>query len=142
MKSLDRLTIARKFILQTPFAESLRMQAEVAAEGMVVISMAYDKNLADDIVNGLLHGGAIAALIDMSAGLSFLLHPTNPVDVATLDLRIDTLRPPMPRQKVTATAVCYHVAGSVGFVRVSATDQDINNPIATAVGTFSFRLID
>ena len=56
--------------------------------------------------------------------------------IATLDLRIDYLRPAEPGQDVIAVATCHHMSKNVAFVRATAFHDPDGEPIATAVGTF------
>ena len=59
-----------------------------------------------------------------------------PRRIATLDLRIDYVRPALPHQEVICDAHCYKVTRHVAFVRATAHHGDNASPIATASGTF------
>jgi acyl-coenzyme A thioesterase PaaI-like protein len=61
---------------------------------------------------------------------------TEPFSTATLDLRIDYMRPAAPRTGVICEAHCYKLTRSVGFVRAEAWDVDRSDLIATAQAAF------
>ena len=58
--------------------------------------------------------------------------------MATLDLRIDYLRPATPPEDVLARAVCFKITRNVAFVRCIAFHRgsEQTDPIAAAAGTF------
>ena len=134
-----RSRIARMFIEAIPHARELQMRFEDIGEGRVAMSMPYDARLVGDPETGVIHGGAVSALMDTCAGAAVLAHPTGAVGTATLDLRIDYMRAATPGQRITATAHCYHTTRSVAFVRATATDEDPSRPVATATGAFTIE---
>lgn len=133
----DKLKMARQFIQALPHSKALGMELESLEDGVAVISMPYDERFIGDPQTGVIHGGAVSALMDTSCGAAVMSHPSNPAGTATLDLRIEYLRAAKPGEPITTTATCYHVTRSVAFVRATATDADTENPVATATGTFT-----
>ena len=75
-------------------------------------------------------------VLDGCCGMSVATMLKAPEPFATLDLRIDYVRPAEPGKAVIAEAECYHVTRSVAFTRAFAHHGDPKNPIAAAAGTF------
>jgi uncharacterized protein (TIGR00369 family) len=133
----NREKIAQQFLDALPHARALSMALDQMADGRIVLSMPYDARLVGDPATGVLHGGAVYALLDTSSGLAAMLHPAGSGSTATLDMRVDYMRPATPGQRITAEAVCYNMTRTVAFVRATATDDDKARPVATANGAFT-----
>lgn len=133
----DIAAIARQFIQALPHSHALGMQLDSIGEGTATIAMPYDERLIGDPTTGVIHGGAVSALMDTACGAAVMSHPQAGFSTATLDLRIDYMRPATPGQTIRATAECHHVTRSVAFVRAVATDDDESRPVAMATGAFT-----
>jgi len=132
-----QLANARRAIEALPHSRALGMRIVSIAAGQAEIEMPYDPALIGDPATGVIHGGAVSALMDTCGGLSVMVHPAAGVGTATLDLRIDYMRGATPGQTIRARAECYHVTRSVAFVRATAMDDDRANPVAAATGAFT-----
>ncbi|MDR9393278.1 PaaI family thioesterase [Roseovarius sp. SYSU LYC5161] len=138
--SADKKNIAERFISAIPHSRALGMELGAIGDGSAAITMDYDRRFVGDPDTGVIHGGAVSALMDTCCGAAVMSHPSSPGATATIDLRIDYMRPATPGQRIVAKAECYHVTRSVAFVRARATDDDTGNPVATATGTFTVEV--
>ncbi len=135
--SIEKTKIAQQFMQALPHAQALGMRLSLMGDGKAEIEMEYDERFVGDPETGVIHGGAVSALMDTCCGAAAMCHPSSPGGTATIDLRIDYMRPATPGQKIRAHAECYHITRSVAFVRARAMDDDDDRPVATATGTFT-----
>jgi uncharacterized protein (TIGR00369 family) len=119
-----------------PYNAALGLYAEEASADSVLLVLPYRPELVGNPDTGVLHGGVVTGLMDAACGLAVFLKRKTPARIATLDLRIDYLKPATPPKDVRARAECHKVTRQVAFVRASAYHEDPRDPIASAAGTF------
>jgi uncharacterized protein (TIGR00369 family) len=128
---------AAAFLSSMPLCRALGMRVDGLGQGSAVVSMPYDPRFIGDATTGVIHGGAVSALMDTAGGGAVMAHPDRPRSTATIDLRIDYMRAATPGQRIVARAECYHMTRHVAFVRATAFDDDQARPVATATGAFT-----
>lgn len=133
----DNLKMAQQFIAAIPHATALGMKLIRLDDGEAEIHMDYDERFVGDPETGVIHGGAVSAVMDTCCGAAVMSHPNAGHGTATIDLRIDYMRPATPGQTIKTIATCYNMTRSVAFVRAVATDDDTDRPVATATGAFT-----
>ncbi|WP_397420664.1 PaaI family thioesterase [Phenylobacterium sp.] len=119
-----------------PHAAALGMTLVSIEKGTGVMEIAWRDDLVGDPETGVIASGVVTALIDHTCGLAISSAGDVPATIATLDLRIDYLRPAGPRLGVTVQANCYKLTRSIGFVRAQAWDVDASDLVATAQASF------
>jgi uncharacterized protein (TIGR00369 family) len=132
----DDRQFARGFSDAVPHNRALGLRVVSMSSGDSVFELPYDLRLVGNPDTGVLHGGAITALLDAASGAAVFAALTEWVPIATLDLRIDYLKPAEPPRNVLAKATCYKLTRNVAFTRALAYHDDPDNPIASASGTF------
>ncbi len=134
---VDKTKLARQFIEAIPHAKALGLDLTRIGQGEAEITMPYNEQLIGDPRTGVIHGGAVSAMLDTCCGAAVMSHPSAPGGTATIDLRIDYMRAATPGQSIRTHATCYHITRNVAFVRATATDDDAERPVATASGAFT-----
>jgi uncharacterized protein (TIGR00369 family) len=124
----------------TPQSGALGFQFVSVSHGRGSMRVPWREDLVGDPDTQVIAGGVVTSLLDHTCGLaisSAAASSNGMFGTATLDLRIDYMRPARPRLGVTAEAHCYKLTRSIGFVRAEAWDEDRADPIATAQAAFA-----
>lgn len=118
-----------------PHARFLGMRCDDIAIGRATLSVPYQHRLIGNCQTGVLHGGVITTLLDTLSWLVATAAVPEGTAVATLDLRVDYLRPATPLEAIRATAECYKRTSNVAFTRGFAYHTHPGEPIAQLTGT-------
>ena len=129
-----RRQLADRMAGGTPQSQALGFQFVSVSRGRGSMRVLWREDLVGDPDNQTIAGGVVTSLLDHTCGLAISSAAADGVmfGTATLDLRIDYMRPAGPRKGVTAEAHCYKLTRTIGFVRAEAWDEDRTDPVATA----------
>lgn len=133
-KELDpaRVARARKAFALVPYAKLIGLELGEIRPGEVTIQLAVRDELKQN--QGVVHGGAVASLIDTAAAFALLSQLELDERVTTTDLTIHYLRP-VSSGRLTATARIVRAGRRLFVVTVEVTnDQQIL--LATAVTSY------
>jgi len=131
-----KLKLVQGFSANVPHNRALGIQILEIKPAEALFMLPYDAKLVGNPETGVIHGGAITAMLDAASGAAVFAALTDVVPIATLDLRIDYLRPAEVGQAVHARGTCYKLTRNVAFTRAVAYHEDPDDPIAHSVGTF------
>lgn len=130
---LDRVKALVRF---TPLATAMGVEITKLERAKAWGKAPYKPEFVGDPDTGVIAGGVLTAFLDQLCGTAVIAAMNAPVIIATIDLRIDYMRPATPGRDILAEAVCYKMGKSVAFVRAAAYEDDPENPIAHAVCAF------
>jgi len=130
--------LAAKFLGQLPHALALGIEVVSVdvARGACSMRLPWRAELVGDPAQEVLHGGVITALLDSLGAAAVIVRGL--YSPATLDLRIDYLRPATPRSDLIAEAECYRTTRHIAFVRGVCHQGDRERPVANLTATFIF----
>ena len=124
------------FAEQIPHNRALGVELSSEEPRTVTVRVPYSEELVGNPATGVLHGGVVTAMLDAACGAAVFLSLEKPRAIATLDLRIDYMRPAQAHHDLRCRAECYKIGRSVAFVRATAYHTDPSQLIATAAGSF------
>jgi uncharacterized protein (TIGR00369 family) len=125
-----------RVMLASPQAKALDLDLVAISDAQATLKCPYREDLIGDPDTGVIAGGVVTTLLDHTCGQSVFAALEVPVQIVTLDLRIDYMRPAKPHRDLIAHAHCYKLSHSVAFVRATAYEDDPSDPVATAQAAF------
>jgi len=121
-----------------PYNRAIGMELVKADPEWSVVSLPYREEFIGDPESGVVHGGMVSALLDVGAAFSVFSRLKALRMMATLDLRIDYLKPATPGKALVAGAVCHKITSDLAFVRGAAYHESPSDAIASVVGIYIF----
>ena len=125
-----------QIIDNTPYMKAIGAVLDrVDADG-VTMRLPWRADLIGDAETRVIASGVVTALLDNGCGMAVWEKVNEFKPVATLDLRIDYMRPAKPELDLLVTAKCYKLTRTIGFVRAFAYEATPEDPVAAAQAAF------
>jgi len=122
--------------LGSPQSRALGVETLEIGADSALLRVPYKPEMVGDPSTGVIAGGVVTTLLDHACGQAVMAALGQPTTIATLDLRIDYMRPAEPNQALFARAHCYKLGRSVAFVRAVAYEHSPEDPVAAAQAAF------
>ena len=123
-------------VAHVPHARAIGLAVVDVRPGEVWLRVPYADFLVGNPETGVVHGGVITTLLDNGGGAATMTALEELRAVATLDLRIDYMKPATPGRDIIGHCHCHKLTRHVAFVRGTAYHDTPDDPIATAAMTF------
>lgn len=123
-------------LAMVPHAAAIKLMVMELGKDGATCKVPYDEMLVGNPDTGVLHGGVITTLLDNTCGIAVATKTGRHGQIATLDLRIDYMRPATPKEDIFAFCECFKVTASIAFVRGIAYHHDKSDPIASCSAAF------
>ena len=136
MDAMTQEALGASMAQGAPQAAALGFQFVSVGDGIGQIKVPWREDLVGDPETGVIASGVITTLLDHCGGLAIRSAQQNFSGTATLDLRIDYMRPAKVGRDVIGKAHCYKLTRSIAFLRAVAFEDDETDPVATAQGAF------
>ena len=128
----EQIERIQKALASVPFAKLLGIELETVAPGTATLSLQITNDLKQN--NGVVHGGAIASLIDSATAFAIISVLPPDEKATTADLTISYLRP-LREGRAHSTARVLRAGRRLIVVSAELVD-DAGKLIATALTTY------
>ncbi|TAK78465.1 MAG: hotdog fold thioesterase [Aquabacterium sp.] len=124
------------FLNGIPYTHASGMRLHSVGEARAALVLPARPEWTGDALRGLVHPGCASVLADTACGVAVGTALETPVPFATLDLRMDYLRPAVAGADLICQAHCHRVARSVAFVRGEVFQSGGDEPVALVNAAF------
>ena len=128
--------LALNFSRAIPHSNECGMQVDAIDAQGAQAHLPYRPEWLGDTGRGLIHTGVITTLVDTVSGLATVAAIGGIEAIATLDLRMDYLRPARPDKALHCRADCYRLTRSIAFVRARVWQDSEEEPVAVSQSAF------
>jgi uncharacterized protein (TIGR00369 family) len=126
----------QSFVSGIPYARAAGMEPSNLGPGRATLSMPARPTWTGDAQRQLIHPGCASVLADTACGLAVGAALERIEPFATLDLRMDYLRPAVANEGLVCEAHCHRLSRSVGFVTGTVFQPGHDEPVARVNATF------
>lgn len=131
-----REQVVAVFARAVPHNQALGAEIVDFGKGWAQARLPFREDFLGDPEAGLWQTSVGISLIDATCGLAVFLHLPEFTSIATLDLRMEYLRPAVAGEALFARAECHHLTRSVAFVQGRLHQGDPERPTALCTATF------
>lgn len=128
--------IAAAFNGAIPHNQAIGLIVVEAGGRSIVTRLPYREAFLGDSVARLWHTAVGTTAADATCGLAVFLALPSMEAIATLDLRMDYLRPAVADEPLQVSAHCHHITRHVCFARATLYQQSIERPTAECTAAF------
>ena len=132
----QNLETYRAWMRQLPHQQAIGFELVELTTGYAIGRIPYRLEFVGNPLTGVVHGGIVTTLLDTVGGAAVIGRFGKPLTMATLDLRIDYLRPSQPQHDLFARVECYKLTRNVAFTRGVAYDAALDDPLASMSATY------
>ncbi|MDI1258072.1 PaaI family thioesterase [Aquabacterium sp.] len=132
----DRLQWVHAFIAGIPYARASNMHVTEVSQNHATLAMPACGDWTGDAERQLTHPGVLTVLADTACGVAVGTALDVMEPFATLDLRMDYLRPAVADRELICHAECHRLSRSVAFVRGEIRQPGQDEVLATVQATF------
>lgn len=129
-------SLMRRYVARTPQMQATGMQVTDVQPQRGTMTAPARPEWVGEPARGWLHPGAVTVLADSACGLAVGTTLTERTPYATLDLRMDYLRPARVGHPLVCEAHAFRRTRSVVFVRAEVWQDDRQAPVAAAQASF------
>lgn len=131
-----RREVAHRFIDAIPHNHAIGLTLEAAGPPAVRTRLPYREAFLGNVEAGLWHTAIATTAADSTCGLAVFLALDGLPAIATLDLRMDYLRPAVAGLDLFVGAHCHHVTRHIAFVTATLDQGDADRPTARCTASF------
>jgi uncharacterized protein (TIGR00369 family) len=131
--------LCNRFLESVRHSAVLGLEVVSATKDSVRLRMPWREDLVGNPETGVVHGGAIFAMMDQAGGMAITCRNFPTFEITpTIDFRVDHLRSPGKGKAVVCEAICYRLTNHVAFVSVTTWEEGGDDePVATGLATYT-----